>query len=93
MEGDGQLVKDSILKNKILKYYNPTHTRDSMKELKKSIKILKTHKKNIQISLSKHFKHTLIVKERRKERKRDENTRSSGNGNKSRIVQVLAMRR
>ena len=45
MEGDGQLVKDSILKNKILKYYNPTHTRDSMKELKKSIKILKTHKK------------------------------------------------
>ena len=45
MEGDGQLVKDSVLKNKILKYYNPTHTRDSMKELKKSIKILKTHKK------------------------------------------------
>ena len=45
MEGDGQLVKDSILKNKILKYYNPTHTRDSMKELKKYIKILKTHKK------------------------------------------------
>ena len=63
-----------------------------MKELKKSIKILKTQKKNTQRSLSKHFKHTLTVKERGKERKRDENTKSSGNGNKSRIVQVSAMR-
>ena len=32
------------------------------------------------------------MKERGKERKRDENTRSSGNGDKSRIVQVLGGR-
>ena len=34
MEGDGQLDKDSKLKNKVSKHYNPPHTHpDSVKEV------------------------------------------------------------
>ena len=89
MKGDGQLVKDSILKNKILKYYNPTHTPHTPwfnERTQEAYQNTKNTQKNTQRSLSKHLKHTLTVKEKGKERKRDENTRSCSNGDKSRIV-------
>ena len=50
-----------------------------MKELKKSIKILKTHREVYQNTLN-------TLSQLKKKRKRDENTRSSNGGGKSRIV-------